>query len=101
MEERKLNEYMCMKCGKSFFTYGKTKRRLCDDCVKENRKVANLKYYTETCIGIKTAPKKKEHSKSLMEIMRELNTYNEEHGTFLTYGKYIALTSSKNRSIIK
>ena len=99
--ERELNEYICMKCGKSFFTYGKTKRRLCDDCVKENRRMANLKYYQETCIGVETAPKKKEHSKSLMEIMRELNAYNEEHGTFLTYGKYIALTSSKRKSIIK
>ena len=98
---REFNEYIRTKCGKSFLTSGKNKRRLCDDCVKENRRIANLKYYKETCIGVKTAPKEKENPKSLMEIMKELNAYNEEHGTFLTYGKYIALTSSGGNSIMK
>lgn len=98
--ERTLNEYICLKCGESFFTYGKTKRRLCDNCVKENRRLSNLKYYTEHCTGVKIT-KKKEKPQNLLEIMAELNKYNEEHGTFLTYGKYVVLTSSENKSIIK
>lgn len=32
--------------------------------------------------------------KSLNQVMRDLKRYNKEHGTYLTYGQYIAMVES-------
>ena len=38
MEERKLNEHICADCGNKFYTYGNTRRILCDKCKSAKRK---------------------------------------------------------------
>ena len=89
MEERKLNENKCIECGHIFYTFGKTRRKLCDDCVKANRNKHNLDY--KNVYNNRTS--KKDKPRGLNDFMREVEEYNRSHGTHLTYGQYTALTN--------
>ena len=40
---------------------------------------------------VKKPRKRKPPEKTIDEILKELRAYNEKHGTYLSYGKYIAL----------
>ena len=89
MEERKLNENKCIECGNIFYTFGKTRRQLCDDCVKANRIKHNSVYKN---VYNKHTPKK-DKPRGLNDFMREVEEYNRSHGTSLTYGQYTTLTN--------
>lgn len=94
MEERKLNENKCIECGHIFYTFGKTRRKLCEECVKARKRISVKAYTSEYYKDVynKRTPKK-ENPQGLNDFMRELEEYNRSHGTHLTYGQYTALTN--------
>ena len=94
MEERKLNENKYIEKKNIFYTIGKTRRKLCDDCVKE-RKIRSVtactSEYYKNVYNKRTS--KKDKPRGLNDFMREVEEYNRSHGTHLTYGQYTALTN--------
>lgn len=72
----------CLICGRDFTT-GAHNIKYCPNCRGKG----------ENCT--RTARRRKHKIKSIPEIMRELEEYNRVHGTYLTYGKYVALLSAE------
>ena len=98
MEERKLNEHICADCGNKFYTYGNTRRILCDKCKSAKRKKnTNAEIYK----GVHKKKEIKAKTKSLIEYMREVEEYNRSHNTCLTYGQYKNLTNKYKSDKIK
>jgi rRNA maturation endonuclease Nob1 len=73
--KQKLFTLQCAECKKIFRNPNENKR-FCPDCSK---------------IKEKKSPKTEEKSKSLSEVMKDLNEYNQKHGTNLSYGEYVSL----------
>lgn len=94
MEERKLNKNKCIGCGHIFYTFGKTRRKLCEECVKARKRRNEKNYTSENYKNVynKRTPKK-DKPQGLNEFMRELEECNRSHGTHLTYGQYVTLTN--------
>lgn len=90
MEERKLNENKCIECGHIFYTFGKTRCKLCDECVKARKNKRNSDIYKN--VYNKRTPKK-DKPQGLNDFMCEVEEYNRSHGTHLTYGQYTTLTN--------
>lgn len=79
--KQKLFDLKCAECYK-FFRNPNENERLCPECkkTKESRK----------------KPKQKaKPNKSIWQITRELEKYNREHRTMLSYGKYVALVDKQ------
>ena len=76
---QKLFDLRCAECHKVFRNPNENER-FCPECkkIKENKKKAKPK--------IKTS-----ESKTIWQITRDLEKYNKEHRTMLSYGKYVAL----------
>lgn len=75
--KQKLFDLRCVECHKVFRNPNENER-FCPECkkIKESKK----------------KPKQKAKSnKSILQITRELEKYNKEHKTRLSYGKYVAL----------
>ena len=72
--------FYCVDCGQPFYSKA-TKALRCPECRKEHAK----EYRRQRKEGIY----KRTPSKTLNEIMRELQVYNREHNTKLTYGQYV------------
>jgi hypothetical protein len=73
----------CKQCELEFET--PTRRKICDECAWENE-LKGPKY-----AGVKRKPRiYAEPSQTIDEILAEMREYNKEHGTRLTYGKYVA-----------
>ena len=77
--KQKLFDLKCAKCHKVFRNPDENER-LCPECkkIKEGRKKPKQKA-------------KSVKSKSVLQITRELEKYNKEHRTMLSYGKYVSL----------
>ena len=77
--KQKLFDLKCAECGKIFRNPNETER-FCPECkkIKESKKKAKTKIKTN-------------ESKTVLQITRELEKYNKEHGTWLSYGKYVGL----------
>ena len=75
--KQKLFDLKCAECHKVFRNPDENER-LCPDCkkIRENKK--------------KAKPKVKAN-KSIWQITKELEKYNREHRTMLSYGEYVAL----------
>ena len=75
--KQKLFDLKCAECHKVFRNPDENER-LCPECkkIKESKKKAKQKAKT---------------NKSILQITRELEKYNKEHKTRLSYGKYVAL----------
>ena len=75
--KQKLFDLKCVECYK-FFRNPNENERFCPECkkIKESKKKARQKAKT---------------NKSILQITRELEKYNKEHGTMLSYGRYVAL----------
>lgn len=77
--KQKLFDLKCAECHKVFRNPDENER-FCPECkkIKESKK--------------KSKPKAKANkSKSIWQITRELEKYNREHRTMLSYGEYVAL----------
>ena len=77
--KQKLFDLKCVECGKIFRNPDENER-FCPECkkIRENKK---------------PKPKAK---KSVLQITRELEKYNKEHKTRLSYGQYVALVDNQN-----
>ena len=75
--KQKLFDLKCAKCHKVFRNPDENER-FCPEC-------KNIKG------SKKKASRKAKSIKSILQITRELEKYNKEHGTWLSYGKYIGL----------
>lgn len=76
---KKLNTLTCVDCRKVFRDPSESER-LCPDCKKARDK----------------KPKKpKIPTKNVYQIIKELEKYNKEHGTTLTYGQYVGVVDNQ------
>ncbi len=77
--KQKLFDLKCADCHKIFRNPDENER-FCPECkkIRENKK---------------PKPKAK---KSVLQITRELEKYNKEHKTRLSYGQYVALVDKEN-----
>lgn len=77
--KQKLFDLKCADCHKIFRNPDENER-FCPECkkIRENKK---------------SKPKAK---KSVLQITRELEKYNKEHKTRLSYGQYVALVDKEN-----
>lgn len=75
----------CVICGKEFEPYGR-QLSCSDQCRKQRveriKKDNSTKYY-------KVYKEKVKPKKSLAETLADLDVYNKEHGTLLSYGEYV------------
>ena len=80
--KQKLFDLTCAECYK-FFRNPNENERFCPECkkIKENKKKAKTKIKTN-------------ESKTIWQITRELEQYNKEHKTRLSYGQYVALVDN-------
>ena len=76
--KQKLFDLKCAECHKVFRNPNENER-LCPECkkIKESKKKPKQKA-------------KSIKSKSIWQITRELEKYNKEHGTMLSYGQYVS-----------
>lgn len=77
--KQKLFDLKCADCHKIFRNPDENER-FCPECkkIRENKK---------------PKPKAK---KSVLQITKELEKYNKEHKTRLSYGQYVALVDNQN-----
>ena len=77
--KQKLFDLKCAECHKVFRNPNENER-FCPDCkkIREIRKKPKSKVKTNK-------------NKSIWQITRELEKYNKEHKTRLSYGQYVAL----------
>ena len=76
--KQKLFDLKCAECGKVFRSPNE-EEKFCPDCkkIKEKKK------------------RKPKSDKSLWAVLRELEKYNKEHGTKLSYGEYVSLVDKQ------
>ena len=77
--KQKLFDLKCAECYKVFRNPDENER-LCPEC----KKIKESKKQIKKNAIIKS-------NKNIWQITRELEQYNREHGTRLSYGKYVAL----------
>ena len=77
----------CTQCGKEYYT-NSPRKRICKKCEKVNR-AENIRK-TNELYKVYT-PRKKAKFKSIYQVIRDVEKYNKEHGTNLSYGKYVLL----------
>lgn len=78
---------VCKQCGKEF--YHKTYHKVyCDECSALRHKERNKKFMRRKR-GSKAAIYME--NKSLSQVIKELETYNKEHGTCISYGQFVAM----------
>ena len=84
---------VCGQCGETFYKFEKDVG-ICPNCKGKNKK-NRLEQQSEIYKDIKpkqsSKPKNKIKYKSLLQIEKERVKYNKEHGTLLSYGKYVLL----------
>lgn len=88
--------HLCLNCKTPFVPpFGRKCYYCCDECRQEARRKQHLKAnerYNQQCKSVKTKPTRKKSSpKSLDETVREIEQYNRQHGTRLTYGDWQTL----------
>lgn len=84
---------VCKQCGREFIhtTFCKT---YCDECSADRKRERNKKFMrkkrgSQISGGYKTTTRRE--SKSLSQVVRELEEYNKEHGTCISYGQYVSM----------
>ena len=60
----------------------------CHDCLDNRR--AEIRKRTDAARKKRRYKRSLTHTKNLEEILEDLNEYNERHGTYLSYGKYVS-----------
>ena len=83
--KQKLFDLKCAECYKVFRNPDENER-FCPECkrIKESKKKAKSKIKTN-------------ESKTIWQITRELEKYNKEHRTMLSYGEYVALVDKQKQ----
>lgn len=73
----------CVDCKQPF--YGGHNSKRCPECQAKRTKEINKINY------LKRRNKYNKSLKDINEIVREVEAYNKEHNTLITYGKYVAM----------
>lgn len=93
-KERKLIEIACIDCGKTYTAQSRAAKR-CPECNLKHRKEYRQEYAEankKEQIEIQKKFKKPIcNFKPTEQILKEMETYNKEHKTRLSYGQYVAL----------
>ena len=90
--DKMYREIKCKLCGKEFTGMMARNRRYCDECRRVKANASREAHNAEMQWKKQMAEQKRATKKKAMsDIMREIKAYNEAHGTYLTYGKYIAM----------
>ncbi len=77
----------CLQCGCEF--EHRTRLKVyCDECIDKRQKERNIKYMRERRKVRSKKNKILQKPKSIGEVISEMEAYNKEHGTKLTYGQY-------------
>lgn len=81
----KLYEKVCINCGQTFKTHGHGALR-CYECNQDKRR-----QYFRDRLAKQKAEKERglNPPKTLRELTKEVEAYNKEHHTNLTYGQYV------------
>lgn len=79
---------LCPICHEEFEPV-KHNQIYCHDCL-DNR-MTEIRRRTEAARRRKRAKRKLSYTKTINDIVEELNDYNERHGTLLSYGKYVSM----------
>ena len=74
----------CLKCGKEF-EYNTPHKSYCPECSLKLKRESNRKHMA------RKRAKSKLQFKDIHEVVAEVKAYNEQHGTMLSYGQYVAL----------
>lgn len=72
----------CLKCGCEF-THTNVNKKYCAECEPQVKRERNRKFMAQ-----KRAKSPLRH-KTIAEVITELERYNKEHGTCLSYGQYV------------
>ena len=78
---------ICGQCGDEYYT-NSPRKRICKKCEKVNR-AENARKTNEQYKVYK--PRKKAKFKSIYQVIRDVEKYNKEHKTRLSYGQYVGL----------
>lgn len=82
---QKQNYYLrCFNCNREF-TYTSDAKKYCPECDKEIKRERNRNFMR------KKRAKPSVEVKSIREILIEMENYNKEHGTHLSYGQYVLM----------
>jgi hypothetical protein len=84
----KQRKRICIDCGKSFIGYCNEKR--CKDCKRDESYRRNQEYIKRMRLK-KEKAERPQAKVSLDQIIKELEQYNRENGTHLSYGQYVAM----------
>ncbi len=83
--------FNCSRCGEPFGA--KTNYALyCPNCRKE---VVKEKSAASKAKKKAAGHKPQNEIKSMKQFLKELDNYNKEHGTHLTYGQYVAMVRKR------
>ena len=85
-------ELTCVDCKKTFIAYSRSALR-CSECKQDHLrriKVAAQAVYRSPAY-INAKGKKKPPKMSLREVLKELESYNKENNTCLSYGEFVTM----------
>jgi hypothetical protein len=80
----------CIDCGLTFVAKNPKALR-CACCRREAARLQTKEHQEKKRIYRDSIKPKK----SISDVLRELKRYNEEHGTFLSYGEFIVMTEKE------
>ena len=86
MRKRKPIEVICVDCGCTFTAYGRQALR-CAECKKIVRSQKQEEFRAKQ-------KEKKNHivpKMNIGQVLTALEQYNKEHGTHISYGKYVQM----------
>ena len=82
--------HICEDCGAEFFSASHNAMR-CVPCRETARKSISKEWREKAKSKKPIISRVLPPRKSIRTVLRELERYNKEHGTSLSYGRYIAL----------
>ena len=85
-KEPKPVEITCIDCGVVFIAYSNKALR-CEKCRKIAKRKTNAQWMAKSRNGVNLIYPKM----TIREVLRELEIYNKENGTHLSYGQFIAI----------
>ena len=87
--ENNISHKTCVECGNTFYTDSQ-KVRICPNCKVNIQKERTEQVKAIYKVDKKPKPKAKRKFKSLYVILRELEKYNKNNNTRLSYGEYVS-----------
>ena len=87
-KEKQPIQLNCMDCGEVFIAYSKKALR-CEKCRILSKKQRSKDWMQKDRAMSKNKTTKMPLKKTIREVLRELEIYNKEHKTRLSYGQFV------------